>query len=235
MRSAEAAFETILARHGAMVLTVCRQVLGDAHAAEDAFQATFLVLLRRAGSLRVREPGSLGPWLHGVAYRIAPEGPPGDRPAPGARASGRDADGRGALRRDRAGRASRSAARGGQPAAGEVPRPGGALLFRRPDARRGRRGAAMARGDGPRPAGPGPRPAPSPAHPPRPGAERMGRSHSAGAVRPARAPRTAAGGHRRRCDQGDAGHGRRRDGEPDAQGPAPGEARDDRGRARRSP
>jgi RNA polymerase sigma factor (sigma-70 family) len=68
---AEAAFETILARHGAMVLTVCRQVLGDAHAAEDAFQATFLIMLRRSGSLRVREPGSLGPWLHGVAYRIA--------------------------------------------------------------------------------------------------------------------------------------------------------------------
>ncbi len=58
---AAAAFETLLARHGAMVLTVCRQVLGDAHAAEDAFQATFLVVLRRAGSLRVREPGSLGP------------------------------------------------------------------------------------------------------------------------------------------------------------------------------
>jgi RNA polymerase sigma factor (sigma-70 family) len=69
--SAEAAFETILARHGAMVLSVCRQVLGDPHAAEDAFQATFLVLVRRAGSLRVREPGSIGPWLYGVAYRIA--------------------------------------------------------------------------------------------------------------------------------------------------------------------
>ena len=68
---AEAAFEVLLARHGAMVLTVCRQVLGDAHAAEDTFQATFLVLVRRAGSLRVREPGTVGPWLYGVAYRIA--------------------------------------------------------------------------------------------------------------------------------------------------------------------
>ncbi len=69
--SAEAAFETILARHGSTVLSVCRQVLGDVHAAEDAFQATFLVLVRRAGSLRIRENGSLGSWLYGVAYRIA--------------------------------------------------------------------------------------------------------------------------------------------------------------------
>ncbi len=68
---AEAAFETLLARHGAMVLSVCRQVLGDSHLAEDAFQATFLVVVRRARSLRVRAPGSLGPWLHKVAYRIA--------------------------------------------------------------------------------------------------------------------------------------------------------------------
>jgi RNA polymerase sigma factor (sigma-70 family) len=69
--SAEAAFETVLARHGATVLSVCRQVLGDGHAAEDAFQATFLVLVRRAGSLRVRDGGTLGGWLHAVAYRTA--------------------------------------------------------------------------------------------------------------------------------------------------------------------
>src|SRR5690349_8984889 len=52
-----------------MVLRVCRGVLGDAHDAEDAFQATFLVLLRQAGSIRKRD--SVGPWLHGVAHRVA--------------------------------------------------------------------------------------------------------------------------------------------------------------------
>ena len=62
---AEAAFEILLARHGAMVLTVCRQVLGDAHAAEDAFQATFLVLVPRAGSLRVPRPARSAPGCTG--------------------------------------------------------------------------------------------------------------------------------------------------------------------------
>jgi RNA polymerase sigma factor (sigma-70 family) len=69
--SAEAAFETLVARHGTMVLSVCRQILGDLHAVEDAFQATFLVLIRRSGSFEVRGCDSLGPWLYGVAYRTA--------------------------------------------------------------------------------------------------------------------------------------------------------------------
>ncbi len=67
--SAELAFRALLERHGPMVLRVCRAVLRDAHDADDAFQATFLVLVRRASSLWVRD--SLGPWLHQVAYRIA--------------------------------------------------------------------------------------------------------------------------------------------------------------------
>jgi RNA polymerase sigma factor (sigma-70 family) len=65
----EAAFETLLERHGPMVLGICRRLLPDPHDAEDAFQATFLVLLCKAGSIAKRE--SAGSWLHGVAHRIA--------------------------------------------------------------------------------------------------------------------------------------------------------------------
>ncbi len=67
--TAEAAFEALVDRHGAMVLRVCRQVLGDEHESQDASQATFLVLARRAGSIGRRE--SVASWLHGVALRVA--------------------------------------------------------------------------------------------------------------------------------------------------------------------
>ena len=67
--AAELAFTVLVKRHGPMVFRACRAILGDPHAAEDAFQATFLVLARKAPGLWVR--GSLGPWLLSVACRVA--------------------------------------------------------------------------------------------------------------------------------------------------------------------
>ena len=65
----EAAFEALLRRHGPLVLNICRKLLRDCQEVEDAFQATFLVLVRKAGSLTFE--GSLAPWISTVAYRIA--------------------------------------------------------------------------------------------------------------------------------------------------------------------
>ncbi len=89
----EAAFAALVRRHGPMVLDLCGLLLGDSHHAEDAFQAVFLVLARKAGAMR--DPDLLGTWLHGVALRTArkararlarvrrnEEGDPMTRPSP---------------------------------------------------------------------------------------------------------------------------------------------------------
>ena len=67
--SAEAAFEELMIRHGPMVLGICRNVLQDAHDAQDAFQAVFLVLANKARSIRRQD--SVASWLFGVAQRVA--------------------------------------------------------------------------------------------------------------------------------------------------------------------
>src|ERR1700752_418141 len=124
-RRDEAAFEALVARHGPMVLGVCRQLLRDPNDVDDAFQATFLVLVRNAGTLRRRD--LLGNWLYGVAHRGAirsrrlaarrPPRPRDDRaPRRGSRRGRREPRTYVGARR----RAESLAARGSPTAAGEV-------------------------------------------------------------------------------------------------------------------
>src|SRR2546430_9377906 len=72
-RRSDEAFAALLGRHGPMVLNVCRRILHDNHAAEDVFQATFLVLADRAAAIRRR--ASLAGFLHAVVYRLAGRAP----------------------------------------------------------------------------------------------------------------------------------------------------------------
>src|SRR5260370_29466797 len=68
-RRDESAFAVLVRRHGPMILGLCRRLLQHVQAAEDVFQATFLVLARKAPAIRKQE--SVGSWLYGVAYRLA--------------------------------------------------------------------------------------------------------------------------------------------------------------------
>src|SRR5262249_559062 len=64
----EEPFRQLVSRHGPMVLRLCRHLLRESHAADDAFQATFLILARKSAGLR--RPEALAAWLYGVARRV---------------------------------------------------------------------------------------------------------------------------------------------------------------------
>ena len=93
----QSAFTALVQRHGRLVLNVCQRVLGDFHAAQDASQATFMVLARKAGMLDRSTP--LGGWLYKVAYHLALRSRAVSRPPAGRRAGGGQRAGRPVHRR----------------------------------------------------------------------------------------------------------------------------------------
>ena len=150
-RRDESAFAALVERHGPMVLRVCRSRLGDAHDAEDAFQATFLVLARKAPSIRRSE--AVAGWLFGVAGRVSAKVRAADRRRMRAEQKvGMSPD---LGRRGRAARAVDRALPGARSAAGEVPAAADPLLPGRADLRAGRRAPGVPGPDDPEPVGAG--------------------------------------------------------------------------------
>ena len=158
------AFELLVWRHAALVQRVCRAVLRDHHAAEDAAQATFLVLARKAHTFAGR--GSVVGWLYRVARRVAVRLAKQRRRLP---ASSADLDRVPAATPEPAARPTNAAAavRRGRPAAGAVPRAGAAVLLRGADPRGGGPPHRVAGRHGRRPAGAGEGAARPPTVPPR--------------------------------------------------------------------
>ncbi len=160
----EAAFEALVNRHGPMVLGVCRRLLRDPNDVDDAFQATFLVLVRRAGS--IRDGNLLGNWLYGVAHRVAGRGlgsaRRGERETNGGL---RRVGGQHRQRPRRTARPPRRDRRGTGPAPGFAAATDRALPHRGPDPRAGGRAVEVARRHGPQPHGAGTRPASATASP----------------------------------------------------------------------
>ncbi len=139
---AEAAFRLLVVRHGPMVLGVCRHVLNQHQDAEDAFQATFIALARKAGSIKDRRV--LARWLYEVAYRIAVRAKTSAVRKRMRERQGAEMSAYGGPQRSRVERTPTGAPRRAEPLARQVPHAGCALLPRRQDQRGGRRAAPLA-------------------------------------------------------------------------------------------